>query len=334
MRYRLEVRGASVNRRRWLPIACAAALFVVASHGLAQQNYPNRPIRMIVPYPPGGGNDIMGRVVAQKLTENLGVQVVVDNRGGGSGIIGAELVARSVPDGYTILVTSISSHLITSLLTTTSYDPVKDFAPIGTIDASEFLMVVHPGVPANTLQEFIALAKSKPGQVNYGTSTSSVYVTTEMFAMRAGIKLQHVPYKGAGPALNDLLGGHVQMFFSTPSSMVNFVKTGKLKAIATTSPTRLAPLPSVPTFAESGLRDFHATSLRGILVAPATPKPIVARLASELGKVIAQPELREKLDAQGMTAYHLSPEQLAARMKADGARFAETIKTMNLKGGI
>jgi tripartite-type tricarboxylate transporter receptor subunit TctC len=312
----------------------AAALLIIAGQALAQQSYPNRPIRMVIPYPPGGGNDIMGRVVAQRLTENLGVQVVVDNRGGGSGIIGAETVARSVPDGYTILVTSINSHLVTSLLTKTSYDPVKDFAPIGTIDASEFLMVVHPGVAANTLQEFIALAKSRPGQLNYATSTSSVFVTTEMFALRTGIKLQHVPYKGAGPALNDLLGGHVQMFFSTPSSMVSHVKSGKLKAIATTSPTRLAPLPSVPTFAESGVRGFDAASLRGILVAPATPKPIIDRLASELRNVINQPELREKLEIQGMTAFYLSPEQLAARMKTDAARFAQTIKAMNLKGGI
>jgi tripartite-type tricarboxylate transporter receptor subunit TctC len=313
-------------------IACA--LLVCAGAGLAQQSYPNRPIRMVIPYPPGGGNDIMGRVVAQRLTENLGVQVVVDNRGGGSGILGAETVARSVPDGYTILVTSITSHLITSLLTKTSYDPVKDFAPIGTIDASEFLMVVHPSVPAHTLQEFIALAKAKPGQLNYATSTSSVYVTTEMFALRTGVRLQHVPYKGAGPALNDLLGGHVQMFFSTPSSMVSHVKSGKLKAIATTSPTRLAPLPSVPTFAESGLRDFDATSLRGVLVAPATPKPIVDRLAGELRKVVTHPELREKLEIQGMTAFYLSPGELAARMKTDAARFAHTVKSMDLKGGI
>lgn len=312
----------------------AVALLTLASPVLAQQGYPNRPIRMIIPYPPGGGNDHMGRVVAEKMTQNLSVQVVVDNRGGGSGIIGAELVARSVPDGYTILVTSINSHLITSLLAPTSYDPVKDFAPIGTIDASEFLMVVHPSIPANTLQEFVAIAKSKPGQINYGTSTSSVFVTTEMFAMRSGIKLQHVPYKGAGPALNDLLGGHVQMFFSTPTSMLSFVKSGKLKAIATTNSTRLGPLPSIPTFAESGLPNFQATSLRGILVAPATPKAIVDRLSAELAKVVAQPDFKERLDAQGMTPLFLSPEQLKIRMRTDAARFGETVRTMNLKGGI
>ena len=312
----------------------AAVLVAFANACMAQQNYPSRPIRMIIPYAPGGSNDIMGRLVAQRLTETLGVQVVVDNRGGGHGIIGTEAVARSVPDGHTVLVTSVNAHLITSFLMSTPYDPVKDFAPIGTIDSSEYLMVVHPSVAANTLQEFIALAKSKPGQLNYGSSTTSVYVTTAMFAMRTGIKLQHVPYKGAGPVLNDLLGGHVQMFFSTPSSMVAHVKNGKLKPIATTSETRLAPLPLVPTFAESGVRDFQATALRGMLAAPGTPKPIVDRLAGELGKVIAQPDMREKMDIQGMTPLYLSPEQLSARMKADAVRFAQTVKAMNLKGGV
>ena len=315
-------------------VCIAAALLALSNVSTAQQSYPSRPIRMVIPYAPGGSNDIMGRLVAQKLSESLGVQVVVDNRGGGHGIIGTEAVARSVPDGHTILVTSVNAHLITSFLMSTPYDPVKDFAPIGTIDSSEYLMVVHPSLAANTLQDFIALAKSKPGQLNYASSTTSVYVTTAMFAMRTGIKLQHVPYKGAGPALNDLLGGHVQMFFSTPSSMVAHVKNGKLKAIATTSETRLAPLPSVPTFAESGIRDFQATALRGVLAAPATPKPIVEKLSGELGKIIAQQDLREKLDIQGMTAYYLSSEKLDARMKADAARFAQTVKSMNLKSGV
>ncbi len=314
-------------------MGCVLAL-AGAGHAPAQQSYPSRPLRLISPYPPGGSNDIMGRLVAQKLTESFGVQVVVDNRGGGHGIIGTEAVARSAPDGHTFLVTSVNAHLITSFLMTTPYDPVKDFAPIGTIDSSEYLMVVHPSVPASNLQELITLAKAKPGQINYASSTTSVYVTTAMFAMRAGINLQHVPYKGAGPALNDLLGGHVQMFFSTPSSMVAHVKNGKLKAIATTSETRLAPLPNVPTFAESGIRDFQATALRGVLAAPATPKPIVERLAKELGRIIAQPELREKMDIQGMTPYFLPPDKLGARMTADAVRFAQTIKVMNLKGGV
>ena len=227
---------------------------------MAQSGYPTKPVRMIIPYPPGGSNDIMGRLVSQKLSEGLGVTIVVDNRGGGNGIIGTEALVRAAPDGHTILVASINSHLLTSLMTTTPYDPIKDFTVVGTIDSSDYLMVVHPGVAANSLQEFIALAKAKPGQLNYASSTTSVLVTTAMFIARTGIKLQHVPYKGAGPALNDLLGGHVQMFFSTPSSMVTHVKNGKVKPIAVTAETRLQALPTVPTFAESGVAGFRRES--------------------------------------------------------------------------
>src|SRR3954469_7926501 len=201
-----------------------ASLFFISGQVVAQSSYPSRPIRVIIPYPPGGSNDVMGRLVSQKLSEALGVTTVVDNRGGASGIIGTEALARSAPDGQTILVTSINSHLLTCLLNRTPYDPIKDFSPVGSIDSSDYLMVVHPSVPANTLQEFIALAKAKPGHLTYASSTTSVIVSTEMFAAHAGIKLLHVPYKGAGPALNDLIGGRVQMFFSTPSSMVGHVR--------------------------------------------------------------------------------------------------------------
>src|SRR5688500_1299080 len=197
-----------------LAVTCTialASLSVIAECAMAQSHYPAKPVRMIIPYPPGGSNDIMGRLVSQKLSEALGATIVVDNRGGGNGIIGTEALVRAAPDGHTILVAYINSHLLTSLMTTTPYDPIKDFTPIGTIDSNDYLMVVHPSVPASSLHEFIALAKAKPGQLNYSSSTTSVLVTTAMFTARAGIKLQHVPYKGAGPALNDLLGGHVQM---------------------------------------------------------------------------------------------------------------------------
>jgi tripartite-type tricarboxylate transporter receptor subunit TctC len=310
-------------------IALACLLFV-AGHAMPQTHYPSRPIRVIVPYPPGGSNDVMGRLVSQKLSEALGVTMVVDNRGGASGIIGTEALVRSAPDGQTIMVTSINSHLLTCLLNRTPYDPIKDFAPIGTIDSSDYLMVVHPGVPANTLQEFIALAKSKPGQLSYASSTTSVIVTTEMFAARAGIKLLHVPYKGAGPALNDVIGGQVNMFFSTPSSMVGFVKNGRVKAIAVTADTRLRALPSVPTFAESGLPDFDVRSLRGILAPRGMPKPIVARLSAELSKVLAMPDMAEKMEAHGMAPFVMTPEALQARIQADLAKYAQVLKTINI----
>jgi tripartite-type tricarboxylate transporter receptor subunit TctC len=309
-----------------------AFLLAFASAAIAQSHYPSRPIRVIIPYPPGGSNDIVGRLVSQKLSEALGATAVVDNRGGGNGIIGTEAVARSAPDGQTILILSINSHLLTSLMSTTPYEPIKDFAPVGAIDSSDYLMVVHPGVPASSLQEFIALAKAKPGQLNYASSTTSVLVTTAMFMARTGIKLQHVPYKGAGPALNDLLGGHVQMFFSTPSSMVAHVKSGKVKPLAVTAETRLAALPAVPTFAESGVTGFDVKALRGMLAPRGTPKPIVDRLSGELRKILAMPDIKEKMSVHGMTPYFTTPEELLSRMQKDYVKYAQALKTVDVKG--
>jgi tripartite-type tricarboxylate transporter receptor subunit TctC len=309
-----------------------ASLLAIAGGAMAQSHYPARPVRIIIPYPPGGSNDIMGRLVSQKLSEALGVTTVVDNRGGGNGIIGTEALVRSAPDGQTILIASINSHLLTSLMTTTPYHPIKDFAAVGAIDSSDYLMVVHPGVPANSLQEFIALAKAKPGQLNYASSTTSVLVTTAIFTVRTGIKLQHVPYKGAGPALNDLLGGHVQMFFSTPSSMVAHVKNGKVKPLAVTAETRLRALPNVPTFAESGIADFDVKALRGMLAPRGTPKAIVDRLSGELARILAMPDIKEKMSVHGMTAYFTTPEELQSRMQTDFVKFAQALKTVNVAG--
>ncbi|MGZ5096074.1 MAG: Bug family tripartite tricarboxylate transporter substrate binding protein [Burkholderiales bacterium] len=309
-----------------------ASLLAIAGHAIGQSHYPTRPIRVIIPYPPGGSNDIMGRLVSQKLSEAFGVTTVVDNRGGGNGVIGTDAVARAAPDGQTVLVASINSHLLTSMMATTPYDPIKDFAPVGAIDSSDYLMVVHPGVPANSLQEFIALAKAKPGQLSYASSTTSVLVTTAMFTARAGIKLLHVPYKGAGPALNDLLGGHVQMFFSTPSSMVAHVKSGKVKPLAVTGEARLSALPAVPTFAESGIADFDVKALRGMLAPRGTPKAIVSRLSGELAKILAMPDMKEKMSAHGMTPYFTTPEELRSRMQTDFVKYAQALKTVNVAG--
>ncbi|MGZ5638652.1 MAG: Bug family tripartite tricarboxylate transporter substrate binding protein [Burkholderiales bacterium] len=309
-----------------------ASLLAIAGHAIGQSHYPTRPIRVIIPYPPGGSNDIMGRLVSQKLSEAFGVTTVVDNRGGSNGVIGTDAVARAAPDGQTVLVASINSHLLTSMMATTPYDPIKDFAPVGAIDSSDYLMVVHPGVPANSLQEFIALAKAKPGQLSYASSTTSVLVTTAMFTARAGIKLLHVPYKGAGPALNDLLGGHVQMFFSTPSSMVAHVKSGKVKPLAVTGEARLSALPAVPTFAESGIADFDVKALRGMLAPRGTPKAIVSRLSGELAKILAMPDMKEKMSAHGMTPYFTTPEELRSRMQTDFVKYAQALKTVNVAG--
>lgn len=307
------------------------ALAAIATSAAAQP-YPSRPIRIVIPYPPGGSNDIMGRLVAQKLTEAFGVQVVIDNRGGGNGVIGTEIIQRAPPDGYSMLITSTNSHIITSLISKTPFHPIDDFAPLGTIDASDNLMVIHPGLPAQSLQEFIALAKAKPGQLNYATSTTSGLVTTAMFAQRAGIKLQHVPYKGAGPALNDLMGGHVQMFFSTPSSMAGYVRTGRLRAIGVTSEQRLPALPQVATFAEQGITDFDAKSLRGMLAPKGTPKALMERWSAELQKILKMPDVAEKMAAQGMGPYFMTPDAFHARMRSEFARYVQVLKTVEIKG--
>ncbi len=310
-------------------IAVTAALVCAAA---TAQSFPNRPIRIVVPYPPGGSNDIMGRLVAQKFTDAFGVQVVIDNRGGGNGIIGTEIIQRAPPDGHSMLITSTNSHLVTSLLSKTAFHPIDDFTPLGTIDASDNLMVIHPGLPATSLQAFIALAKARPGELNYATSTTSGLVTTAMFAQRVDIKMQHVPYKGAGPALNDLLGGHVQLFFSTPSSMVGHVRNGKLRAIGITSKQRLPALPNVATFAEQGITDFDVKSLRGMLAPKGTPKPIIDRWSSESQKILRMPDIVEKMASQGMGPYFMTPHAFHAHMRSEFAKYAKVIKLADIKG--
>jgi len=315
----------------------AAALQLLFLAGLvapaaAQQAYPSKPIRIIIPFPPGASNDILGRLVGKKLTDTLGVQTIADNRGGASTIIGSTTLLKSPPDGYTIMATS-STHIITPLLMTTPYDAVNDFAAVTTIDSSDYVLVVHPALPANTLKEFIALAKARPGQLNYASSAkgSGNHLSAELLAMKTGIRMQHVPYKGGGPAVIDLMAGQVQMFFNSPSSMVPYIQAGKLKAIAVTGERRMRALPRVPTFAESGMADFYVKSWHGILAPLATPKPIIDRLAAEVARILAMPDTIESLAALGMVPFSSTPEQFAALLRSDTVRFAEVIKAANIK---
>jgi tripartite-type tricarboxylate transporter receptor subunit TctC len=318
------------NALRVLSLGAFAAFMTSAT--AQQQPYPNKPIRIIVPFPPGASNDILGRLVGKKLTDSLGVQTIVDNRAGGSTIIGASAVAKSPPDGYTLLVTS-STHVITPLLLPAPYDAIKDFSPVATIDRSDYLLVVHPALPANNLKEFIALAKAKPGQINYASSAqgSGNHLTAELLAMRTGIKMQHVPYKGGGPAVVDLMAGQVQMFINSPSSMLPYVHQGKLKALAVTGETRLPALPNVPTFTESGLPNFEAKSWHALLGPAGLPRPIVDVLAAEVAKIMAMPDTVERLTSFGLTPFISTPEQLAVLMKDETVRFAAVIKAAHIK---
>lgn len=299
---------------------------------LAQATYPTKPIRWIVPFVPGGSTTIIARLLGQKVTESWGQQVVVDNRGGGNTIIGSEALVRSAPDGYTILQVT-STHVINPSLLATPYDAIKDFAPVATLVATETLFVVNLAVPAKNLQELIALAKSKPGQLNFGSSGSGTtnHLAIEMFSILAGIKMQHIPYKGAGPAVIDLMGGQIQLFANNAVPLIPFVKSGKIRAIAVSGETRLRSLPDVSTFTQAGLPGYEVKSWQGILAPAKTPKPIIDKLSQEIGRILQTPEIRETLLTMGADPFVGTPQQFAALIKVDLVRYAKLIKAANIK---
>ncbi len=313
-------------------ILMTGLLLVLASSAAAQQNYPSKPIRFIVPYPPGGSTSNVARLVGQKLAESFGQQVLVDNRGGGNTIIGSELLVKSPPDGYTLLLVS-STHVINPSLIPTPYDAIKDFAPVATLVGTEYLLVVNAAVPAGNLKELIALAKSKPGELNYGSSGSGTtnHLAPELINMMAGIKTTHIPYKGGGPALTDLVGGRVQMFMNNPQTLIPFIKSGKIRPIAITGESRSPALPEVPTFTEAGLPGIAMNPWFGVLAPAATPRDIIGRLSSEISRVLAMQDIKDKFASEGLESFISTPEQFAALIKTDLERFARIIKAANIK---
>jgi tripartite-type tricarboxylate transporter receptor subunit TctC len=315
-----------------LPTILLSFSLSFAHAALAQQPYPNRPIRFITPYAPGGSTSVMARLVGQHLTERWSQNVIVDNRPGGNTIIGTETLARSAPDGYTIMLTT-STHAILSSLTKTPYDPIKDFAPVATIGIAPQVLVLNTAVPANTVQDVIALAKAKPGQLNFASSGAGgpTHLSGELFNLIAGVKTQHIPYKGAGPAMIDLIGGHVQMFYSVPVNIITHVQSGKLKAIAVTGKTRVTALPQMPTFAEAGLPGFDIKTWNGVLAPAATPKAIVDKLSKEIAAMLTAPGNKEKLDGLGMMTLVSTPEEFGAMIKADSATYLKVIKAANIR---
>ena len=308
------------------------ALMALAAASTAQQTYPQKPIRVIVPYAPGGTTDTVARLIGPKMSEGLGQPLIIDNRPGGNTIIGTEALAKSAPDGHTIMVMVIA-HVIIPNLISTPYDAIKDFAPVGGISFSEQLLVVHTSVPANTLRELIALAKARPGQLNYGSAGSGglTHLASELFNVMAGVKTEHIPYKGAGPAITDLIGGQIHMYFATPISVMPHIKNGRLKALAITGEARAPALPQVPTFAEGGLPGFEVQNWQGVLAPAGTSKEIVAKLSSEIGRVLRLPDIEARLVSQGLETLITTPEQFGALMKADLAKYAKIIRTANVK---
>ncbi len=311
------------------------AVLGVAGGALAQAPaYPSKPIRLVVPFPPGGATDILAREVAQKLTEAWGQSVVVDNRPGAGGNIGAELVARAAPDGYTLLMGTVGTHAINaSLYAKLPYDHVKDFAPVILVAGVPNVLVVNPALPVNTVAELIAYAKANPGKLNFASSGNgtSIHLSGELFKVMAGVQMTHVPYKGSAPAVADLISGQVQLMFDNLPPSLPQIKAGKLRALAVTSATRAPALPDVPTIAEAGLPGFEASSWFGVLAPAGTPPAIVARLNAEIAKWLASPEAREKLSKQGANAAGGSPEDFAKHIAAETTKWAKVVKDSGAK---
>ena len=315
---------------RWALGALFACIATVAS----AQSYPNRTIRLVVPFPAAGTTDILARAAAQKLTEALGQAVVVDNRPGAAGNIGSDLVAKSAPDGYTLLMGTVGTHAINpSLYSKMPYDHVKDFVPVVLVAGVPNVLVVNPALPVNSVADLIKLAKDKPGQINFASSGSgtSIHLSGELFKTMAGVDMTHVPYKGSSPALTDLIGGQVQIMFDNLPSALPQIKAGKLRAIAVTSLKRAPVLPDIPTISESGLPGFEASSWFGVLAPAGTPAAIVARINAEVNKWLQSADAREKLLGQGAEAAGGSPEQFASHIRAESEKWAKVVKASGAK---
>lgn len=321
-----------MNVNRFCRLLAAASALLLAGSVVAQSSYPNKPIRMIVPFAAGGSTDNLARTMAQKLGELLGQPVIVDNRPGGNAIIGSEALTKSAPDGYTIMMTSVDHTVIPQLLPT-PYDPVKDFVPIGAVSYTQLLLVVNPSVPVNSLQELIAYAKANPNKLNYASSGSGgvPHLTGEMFSNQTGIKMQHIPYKGGGPAMIDLVGGQVQLTFAIPINAIPHIKSGKLRPIAITGTARNDALPNVATFTEGGVPGLDVKTWFAVFAPAGTPKAIVDKLSEDIRRALAMPEIRERLAAQGMEPYVTTPDEFAAIVKADFAKYGQVIKTGGIK---
>src|SRR5882672_2371924 len=328
---------------RFPKLARALRLLLLAALGTAlvpwpasaqtSDAWPSKPLRFILPFPPGGGTDILGRLIAERLTAGLGQPVVTENRGGAGGNVGAEAAAKSPPDGYTIVLVAPSLAISPSLYSKLNYDPVKDFAPVSLVATVPNVMITNPSVPAASLKEFIALAKGKPGEMNFGSggSGTSNHLAGELFNIVAGVKLVHVPYKGVNLAMNDVLSGRVQLVFIGVPAAVPHIKAGRLRALALASTQRSAVLPDVPTVDEAGLPKFEVTTWYGILTPAGTPKPVVARLNGELGKIMHSPELKERLEALATDPLTSTPEEFADLIRREIAKWGEVVREAGLK---
>lgn len=319
--------------RIWIFRLLAAFAVLLAADGALAQAYPSKPIRFVVPYPPGGPTDILGRAVAQALTESMGQTVVVENKPGASGMIGAEQVAKATPDGYTILVNA-SIHVINpSLFSKTTFDAMKDFEPVTQIATVPLILVVGQSVPANSVKELIALAKASPGKLAFASSSigAAPHLAGELLKRMAGIDIVHVPYKGSGPATSDLIGGHVTMMIDSMPSSIAHVKAGKLKVLGVSTAKRVPALPDVPTIAESGLPGFDIATWYGVWAPAKTPKEIVSKVSTEIAKGLKRADMKERLAGLGAEGVGSTPAEFAAYCESEFQRWAKVVKDSGAK---
>ncbi len=318
-----------ILRNAFHAFALSAAVYSVAH---AADDYPSRPIRIIVPSPPGGGNDIMARIGAQRLSEAWSRPVIVDNRPGAGGAIAFETVAHAEPDGYTLLLGSTNLTVLPDI-TKVAYDPIKDYAPVSLMSTSMNILLVHPSVPADSVKQLIALAKAKPGQLTYASSSvaTSSHLAAELFCMQAGVKMVHVPYKGAGPAITDLIGGQVHALFANPAAAIAHVRSGKLRALAVTGEKRSVVMPEVPTVAEAALPGFEASTWWGILAPARTPVVLVDKLNAELARALTQPDALTRIASLGADVVGGPPQKLADHLRAEIPKWRKVVRAADIK---
>jgi tripartite-type tricarboxylate transporter receptor subunit TctC len=325
----MTLRMKSLLRALLVSVIAAEALIAGAQTAPA---YPNKPIKVLVGVPPGGSTDALTRMFADWLQESMGQPTIVDNRPGANTVVAADAVAKSPPDGYTLLV-STEAFLTMPLLVKTPFDPFKDFAPVGTVGVNRFVFAVHPSVPVANIKELIAYAKSRPGKMNYGSSgnAGASHLGGEKFKLLTGTHILHIPNRGAGPALTDPIAGQYELSLWTPLAITPYVKSGKLKPLAVTGPKRMAFLPNVPTFAEAGLPQYDHSSWLSVYAPAGTPKPIVDRLNAEIAKMVASPKIAKKLEDSGVEPFLTTPQQLADLMHKETAENAKLIKAANIR---
>lgn len=314
-------------------MVCAAILAVIAG-AAAAQTWPNRPVRVISPFAPGGGADITTRAIASKLAPALGQQILVDNRGGAGGMLGVEIAAKSPPDGYTLVLGTIGPIAINpSLISKMPYHPIKDLAPISQAAVAVNVLVVHPSLPAKSVKELIAIAKARPADLNYGSSGSGAadHLAGELFNSMVKVKMAHIPYKGGAPAMLDLISGNVQLVFSTYSTAAAAIDARRVRPLAVTGLARFESMPDLPTMAEAGLKGFEVSNWYGMFAPAGTPREIISRLNSEIVKALTMPDVKKRLLNSGIIATSSSPEAFAAYIQAETAKWAKVIKEANIK---